>query len=190
MILNICKFFKIKNKKVVLVINNELSLYKMNNNKYEEIFKTNCYIGKNGYSIDRKSGDYTTPVGIYKLLYAFGFDDKINSKLPYKRITEYSYFCDDVTSKYYNKWVNSKAKIIGEHLIDYKEEYQYGIVFDFNMHPVIQGKGSSIFIHVFGKNKYTAGCIAISKEKMIELLKHVDKKTCLVIIPNKDFIKE
>jgi L,D-peptidoglycan transpeptidase YkuD (ErfK/YbiS/YcfS/YnhG family) len=46
------------------------------------------------------------------------------------------------------------------------------------MKPTIKNKGSAIFIHIAKKNyKKTAGCIALKKIDLINLVKEIKKNT-------------
>jgi L,D-peptidoglycan transpeptidase YkuD (ErfK/YbiS/YcfS/YnhG family) len=174
--------------KMIFVVGTKLYLYDYEKEKL--LIETPCFVGKNGFSIMRKAGDFTTPVGLFKILYAFGTEDLKLNNIEYRQIKSTSYYCDDEKSKYYNEWIESDTPIIGEHLIDYPTEYHYGVTLDFNMNPKIKGKGSSIFLHCNGKNKYTAGCIAIKDVLMYKLLSLIDTKTYILIIPDKDYLSE
>ena len=179
-----------KTNQIILVVGNSLSYYSKENEIWNKIFETNCYYGKNGFSLNRHSGDFTTPIGSFPILYAFGTEERIDTKLKYRKITNNSYFSDDESNmKQYNTWVASSKPINGEHLINYPKEYNYGIVIGFNIKPKIKGKGSSIFLHCKGEKNYTAGCIAISKDSMIYLLKQINKGAYILIVPDKESIK-
>ncbi|MEE3343800.1 MAG: L,D-transpeptidase family protein [Bacilli bacterium] len=148
-----------------------------------------AFIGLNGSTINKMEGDNKTPLGIFDIGMAFGTHNKVNTKLPYIKITKDLYWIDDIESNYYNELINindvSKDWTSAEHLIDYPKEYEYAIEIKTNPSN-IKGKGSAIFIHCHGKNRYTAGCISISKEDMIYLLKKVDNNTKIYIETNKN----
>lgn len=107
----------------------------------------------------------------------------LDDSLEYVKIDKDLYWVDDVNSKYYNKLVNineiKKDFKSAEHLIEYVVEYEYGIEIKTNPSNV-KGNGSAIFIHCNNGRK-TAGCVAIPKEKMIELLKNINKDTKIII---------
>ena len=169
-------------KQFILVRGNSLILYNKKDNKWVSGIETDCEYGKNGYSNDKKEGDFTTPLGTYPLLFAFGTEENPGTKMEYRKITRYSYFSDDASNmEKYNKWIESKVKIKGEHLIEYKKEYKYGIVIGYNIDPVISGKGSSIFLHCKGNKGYTAGCIAVDEDIMFQLLQKINKDAYIVI---------
>lgn len=178
---------KIKKKisQVLIVRSNRLGLYNKTNNKWTNGIETMCIYGKNGFSYNKQEGDLATPIGIYPLLYAFGTEDEIKTKLEYKKITPYSYYSNDISKpNEYNRWIESNIKIKGEHLIEYKEEYKYGMVIGYNSNPVIVGKGSAIFLHCKGGKGYTAGCIAVEEEIMKYLLQKLNSNAYIIITTN------
>ena len=125
--------------------------------------------------------------GTFKIGIVFGLHDRKNiyldNSLEYIKINENLYWVDDVNSKYYNRLVNIKKVDFdwksAEHLIDYLVQYEYAIEVKTNPQN-IPGKGSAIFIHCSNRNK-TAGCVSLSKEKMINLLSKIDKNTIVII---------
>lgn len=172
-----------KANQIILVKENNFGFYIKENKNWKKILQTDCFYGKNGFSINRHSGDLTTPTGIYPILYAFGTEEKINTKIEYRKITNNSYFSDDESNiEEYNTWIESRTPIIGEHLIDYQKEYHYAMVIGFNINPKIKGMGSSIFIHCKGDKPYTAGCIAINEENIVYLLKKIKQEVYIIII--------
>ncbi len=159
-------------------INDKEAILKIGNKRIK------AYIGLNGVTINKQEGDYKTPLGIFNLGISFGIHDNVETKLFYTKINKDLYWVDDIKSDYYNMLVNintvNKDWDSAEHLIDYPKQYEYAIEIKSNPNN-IKGKGSAIFIHCFGDNRYTAGCIAISREDMIFLLKEVDKNTKIYI---------
>ena len=162
----------------------EKSSYYLEFKKYN--FKTLAQIGKNGLTLNHKEGDKKTQMGTFELGIAIGTHEKeeINTKLSYLKINKNMYWIDDVNSEYYNQLIDSNyiktGWESGEHLIDFSNQYEYAIEIKTNPEN-IKGKGSAMFIHCFGKNPYTAGCIAIDKQKMLELLRLVDQYTKIKI---------
>ena len=154
--------------------------------KYKDII-TEAFIGKNGLSKTKVEGDKKTPVGEFKLGICFGIHNRkmlnIKNTIQYFKIDKYQYWVDDINSKYYNKNVDirkvKKDWNSAEHLIDYKKQYEYAIEIKVNPKN-ISNNGSAIFIHC-SINKSTAGCIAIEKEKMKELLSSIDENTKILI---------
>ena len=172
-------------KQIIIVRTNERKLYyyEKENKHWNFILKTKAYIGINGVSINKREGDGKTPLGIYKIGSSFGINDKINTKLDYFNINEKLYWVTDSNSLYYNELVNIDDVVkdwkSAEHLIEYPKQYEYAIVIKYNTKKKKE-KGSAIFLHC-DIEKDTAGCIAISKENMIELLKRLNKNAIIMI---------
>ena len=172
-----------KTNQIIVVIKDKIYLYNKINEKWHKELESDCIYGKNGYSINRKEGDYTTPIGSFKLLYAFGTEENPNTQMKYKKILNTSYYSQDKNKKdEYNRWIESNKKIDGEHLIDYKIQYHYAIVIGFNINPVIVGKGSSIFLHVKGEKDYTEGCIAVEESVMIDIFSKIRDGTYIIMV--------
>lgn len=152
-----------------------------------KIFETPAFIGKNGYTNDKREGDGKTPLGKFRLGIAFGTHDnkklQENETVEYIQINNNLYWVDDVESKYYNQLVDiskvNKDWNSSEHLVEYPKQYEYAIEIKTNPNN-IPGKGSAIFLHC-SVGKPTAGCIAVPKEKMLELLKSIRENVLIVI---------
>ena len=80
-------------------------------------------------------------------------------------------WCDSPKSIYYNKLIRFPFQESAERLHRNDSIYDIIVVIDYNMKPIIKGKGSAIFLHI-ARNGYkpTKGCIAISKRNMRTLL--------------------
>lgn len=160
-----------------------LMLYKKTKHKWKKIMYTKAYLGRNGVTKDKKEGDGKTPLGIYRLGPAFGLCENIQTKLDYIQLDNCLYWVDDCDSKYYNKLVDIKKVqkdwISAEHLIEFQKQYEYSVVIAYNT-KCIKGKGSAIFLHC-SVEKPTSGCIAIQKEKMLELLNLLEKHSIILI---------
>lgn len=149
-----------------------------------------AFIGQNGMTINKVEGDRKTPVGEFELGIAFGLHTResinLDKKIEYKQLTDSMYWVSDHESKFYNKFVDTKEVKtdwnMAEHLIDYKIQYEYAIEIKAN-DKCIPKKGSAIFIHC-ENNKTTSGCIAIKKDKMIELLNNINCDTKILIKAN------
>lgn len=161
-----------------------LTMYKDN----KKILETKAFIGENGITNNKIEGDRKTPIGKYEFGLAFGTKNIVlNNKIKYVKITPNLYWVDDTNSVYYNKLVDitkvNKDWKTAEHLIEYEKQYEYGIEIKVNKENV-PGKGSAIFLHCTN-NKPTAGCIAVEKQEMIQILKNIDENTKIYIIKEK-----
>jgi L,D-peptidoglycan transpeptidase YkuD (ErfK/YbiS/YcfS/YnhG family) len=125
----------------------------------------------------RHQGSGTTPTGVWALG-SFAFGDAASApsgaKVPWRRITDSTYWTSEQGSRY-NTWVESAVSVPGEHLKDAGPSYEFAIDSGYNAPPneSVYGRGAAIFIHVMHPG-YTAGCISIPRDSMIQLLRIVD----------------
>ena len=153
-----------------------------------QIFSVDGYVGKKGMVLDseRKEGCGKTPIGVYYFNKAFGIADDPGCSIPYIKVTKDLYWSGDMRDGMcYNEMVsiNDLPELdikSSEHLIDYTKAYQYCLNISFN-EECTPGRGSAIFLHCMGNNKYTAGCVAVPKDTMVQIMKCVDPY-CVVII--------
>lgn len=73
-----------------------------------------------------------------------------------------------------------------EHLIDFKTQYKYALVTDWN-YSQSPNKGGAIFIHVNGSGA-TGSCISLTEGDIVSLIKWVDpaKNPKVLVVPNLD----
>ena len=152
--------------------------------KYREL-KFRCSLGKAGISKKVAEGDNITPKGIYKIIKIYYRDDRIKniiSKIKLIKIKNNMGWCDDPISKKYNQLIKLPTKYHHEKLYRNDKLYDIVLVLDYNMNPIVKGKGSAIFLHLSKnlKNK-TSGCIALKKKDMLELIKKIKKSTKVII---------
>lgn len=152
---------------------------------------------------EKVEGDGRAPAGIFKIGTAYGYapEPLAGLKLSYKQATERDYFVDDPDSEDYNQWVTidenepnePKQKWASfEHMRRDDHRYELGFVVQHNMSPVISGKGSAIFFHVWWDAETpTAGCTAMQKSDLEKVLGWLDpgKKPLVVQVPKNDFSK-
>ena len=156
-----------------------------------QILSVEGYVGKNGMIMDseRKEGCGKTPIGVYHFNKAFGIADDPGCSIPYVKVTKDLYWSSDMRDGMrYNEMVSiddypDLDKKNSEHLIDYSKAYQYCLNISFN-EECTPGRGSAIFLHCTGNNKYTAGCVAVPKDTMVQIMKCVDPY-CVVVIDTK-----
>lgn len=137
-------------------------------------------VGKSGLATPevKKEGDGKTPAGLYKLKRAFGYAETLKTGLTYKQVTEKDLWVDDAAHPDYNKWVTAPTNAKSFEDLKRKDDlYELFAVIEYNTNPIVAGKGSAIFFHVWGgPDKPTAGCVAIEKSKLYEILKELDAK--------------
>ena len=147
-------------------------------------FRFKCSIGKKGIIKNKFEGDFCTPLGKFKIGNLYWRKDRVKlpqTKLFCKKIKKNMGWCNDSSSKYYNKEIKIKKKIKHEKLYRNDSKYDYFIVIKYNYEKTIKEKGSAIFIHLTKNYKPTAGCIAISKKDFIILAKLINKNSKILI---------
>ena len=90
-------------------------------------------------------------------------------------------WCNDPRHKQYNSLIKATKKIKHEKMFRRDRKYDLVIVLDYNLNKPVPFKGSAIFIHLTKNYQSTAGCIALSKNDMLVLLKIINKKTKISI---------
>ena len=152
--------------------------------KYKNL-KFRCALGRAGIGKKSREGDQITPNGAYKIIKIYYRKDrikKITSKFKLVEIKKNMGWCDDPKSKKYNQLIKLPNEYNHEKLYRKDNIYDLILVLNYNTRPIIKNKGSAIFIHIAKKNyKKTAGCIALKKVHLIELLKKINKKTRITI---------
>lgn len=163
-----------------------ISMHKKVDGKWQMIMSTPGFIGKNGLG-KTKEGDGKTPVGTFKFNKAFGNSENPGTAFEYTRADGNTYWSGDMRKgKHYNELVSLKDmpdldKENSERIADYPIHYQYCLNISYNAEGT-PGKGSAIFLHVFGDRKpFTGGCVAIPLDKMRFVMQNVSKD-CVVII--------
>ncbi|RFB15315.1 hypothetical protein DZB84_12995 [Bacillus sp. HNG] len=149
--------------------------------KWNLFLNTTGYIGKNGFTANKKEGDGKSPVGKYTIGTAFGQKGNPGTKLPFRNITNDDVWVDDPESPLYNSWQSRNATQgqwkNAENMMH--RLYTYGFVINYNTERTPY-KGSAIFFHV--GSGYTLGCTATSEANVIKLLKWLDPAKNPVIL--------
>jgi L,D-peptidoglycan transpeptidase YkuD (ErfK/YbiS/YcfS/YnhG family) len=130
--------------------------------------------GRTGYgglvpARQRRQGTGTTPLGTFEVSETFGLAAKPNgSRLPFHRVRAGDYWVQDNASAYYNQLRNKRQggfrwRASGynssERLRDYRGQYRWSVVIDFNRPRPVRHRGSGIFLHVNGSGA-TGGCVS------------------------------
>ena len=166
------------------------SAWQKQGNDWRRVYFVSAVIGRNGMASpgDKREGDGMTPSGIYPLGPAFGYAPSVVTGLEYHQAGNLDFWVDDVHSMQYNQWVRAWPSARSfERLKRFDNLYQYGIVVQYNMHPVIPGAGSAIFMHVWRKyNSPTSGCVAFNQRNLRKILHWLNRQYQPVIILEKD----
>jgi D-alanyl-D-alanine dipeptidase/L,D-peptidoglycan transpeptidase YkuD (ErfK/YbiS/YcfS/YnhG family) len=145
---------------------------------------TSGWFGKSGIKKDKREGDGTTPLGVFGFGKAFGIAENPGASMPYTQVSSFDVWVDDPASKYYNQWARTDFPDAdwksAEHLAKFDVAYKYAITINYNMTPVVPGKGSAIFLHT-ATGRPTVGCVAVPEAAMVFFLNFIGQDTRIVI---------
>jgi len=148
---------------------------------------------------EKKEGDGKAPAGIFRLGFAFGYEPAERTewiRIPYRQLTAAHQCVDDASSSHYNRIVDAgqvEADWSSYEEMRRKDDlYRWGIVVDYNVDPVVTGRGSCIFLHVWeGPAQGTAGCTAMDTEDIKMLLRWLNPEAgpVLVQLPEEEYAR-
>jgi len=150
---------------------------------WSRIIDTDGYIGRHGYTEDKREGDGKSPVGDFGILLAYGIKPNPGASISYLRVTPDTYAIDG-DNEYYNQIVDATVSGTrdGEEMYAYTPEYNYGLSLDYNK-ACIPGAGSNIFLHCKGAKPATGGCVAVDEEVMRQILLTITPQDRICIYP-------
>ena len=119
-------------------------------------------------------GSTRTPAGDYRMTETFGRQTNPGTKMPYFKATTHDGWDGNVTSPTYNEHVYRTTSPGGasENLYEAGAVYDYAAVIGYNLSGT-PGAGSAFFVHV-SNGTSTAGCVAVSRSTMVQLLRWLD----------------
>lgn len=179
-------FDQLHTEQVVLItaahkntIKGTLQIYTKQNGQWiSQLSAVPVVLGKRGLG-KTKEGDGKTPLGTYSLGTAFGTAPKPEGlQVDYQQHTAQDYWVDDVNAKEYNQKVTESGDP-NQRWASYEKMnnplYKYGMVVNYNINPIVKGKGSAIFVHKWrSSHQPTDGCIALSEANLLKVLKAID----------------
>ncbi len=134
-------------------------------------------VGKNGLSANRREGDGTTPTGAYRIgATMYGNEPDPGVRFRYRKLRCGDWWDEDSTSPTYNSFqhvrcgVTPRFKGGSEGMWQQPRPYPHLAVVEYNMHPVVPGKGSGIFLHAQTGGP-TIGCISLQKSELVRVLR-------------------
>lgn len=134
-------------------------------------------LGWNGLSARRREGDGTTPAGTFRIHGTmYGNEANPGVRFRYVRIRCGDWWVEDPRSPAYNTFqrvgcgVTPPFKTTSDGMWQDREAYPFLAVVEFNMRPVVRGRGSGIFLHAM-KRSATNGCISIEKPALRKVLR-------------------
>lgn len=142
-----------------------------------------CAIGASGFRRDKIEGDGATPIGVFHLEYGLFRPDRVphpGGVLDWRPILLGQGWSDDPADPCYNQPIRRPHPFSHEQLRRPDPLYDLVVVFDANRYPILRGKGSALFLHVWRRPRHpTEGCVAFSQSDLSWILKHLRPDTKL-----------
>lgn len=130
--------------------------------------------GRGGVTSHKREGDGATPSGILKLVRVLYRADRLappRCVVPVEPLAPQDGWCDEPADIAYNQPV--RLPYLASHESLWRDDAVYDIigVLDWNLSPVVPGKGSAIFFHIATPDYApTAGCVALAQADMQTVL--------------------
>src|SRR4051795_5886024 len=138
-------------------------------------------LGRGGVRANKFEGDGATPRGRFRLVRLWWRADRHprpRTLLPVRRITRDVSWCEDTADRRYNRPFRRSAAEPGDRLWRDDHLYDFIIEIDHNTRPRVAGRGSAVFLHLARPGfAPTAGCVAMPKEWLRQLLKGLGIRT-------------
>ena len=143
-------------------------------------------LGRSGIAALKREGDGATPLGRFPLrqvLFRADRGPRPRATLPLHAIRSSDGWCEVPTDRNYNRLVKLSPNHTGDRLERDDHLYDVVIVLGYNDRPRVRGRGSAIFVHL-ARDGYapTAGCIALSRHDLLQLLVHVRRGSTILVM--------
>jgi L,D-peptidoglycan transpeptidase YkuD (ErfK/YbiS/YcfS/YnhG family) len=137
-------------------------------------------VGRKGVRKNKHEGDGSTPAGTFAIgRKMYGNSPNPGVSYPYVRLRCGDWWVEDSKSPTYNTFQRIGCqrtppfKVTTPDLSTSPRAYAHFAVVEYNMHPVVRGRGSGIFLHV-QIGKATSGCISLQRSALIHVLRWLD----------------
>src|SRR4051812_40835354 len=134
-------------------------------------------VGWNGLRVNRREGDGTTPIGTFPIgPTMYGNAPNPGVRFRYVRLRCGDWWVEDPRSAAYNTFqrigcgVPPPFRTTTPDMSKSRRAYPYLAVVEFNMHPVVPGRGSGIFLHA-QTGSATNGCISLPRVDLVRVLR-------------------
>jgi L,D-peptidoglycan transpeptidase YkuD (ErfK/YbiS/YcfS/YnhG family) len=134
-------------------------------------------LGWNGLSADRREGDGTTPAGTFRIHPTmYGNEPDPGVRFNYRRVRCGDWWDEDPRSPTYNTFQHVPCgrrppfAVTSEGMWQSPRSYPFLAVIEFNMRPVVPGRGSGIFLHAQTGGP-TNGCVSIPRRDLRGVLR-------------------
>ncbi|MDN5586553.1 MAG: L,D-transpeptidase family protein [Brevibacterium sp.] len=143
----------------------QLSFFAFADDEWKELKTFDIHNGKKGWLADRREGDKTSPIGVFTLSDAGGYEQDPGTKLSY---TQDERLPSSATAAYGS---------------EYERVFDYIIAIDYNRvpgtaptdgtRPLGWDKGGGIWLHV-DHDSGTNGCVTLKEEDLLWILETID----------------
>ncbi len=142
-------------------------------------------LGRGSIKARKREGDGGTPAGRFRPVRLWWRADRLPRPptfLPVRRIGPDDAWCENPADRRYNRAFRRSANEPGDRLRRADGLYDLIIEIDHNTRPRVAGGGSAIFIHIARQGLApTAGCVALKRSDLLQLLRRTSTKTRIVI---------
>ena len=133
-------------------------------------------VGWNGLRRNRREGDGTTPIGTFPIgRTMYGNEPNPGVRFPYVRLRCGDWWVEDPASPVYNTFQRVGCgrrppfRVTTPDMSQERRAFAFLAVVDFNMRPVVRGRGSGIFLHV-ATGSATNGCVSLGRRDLVRVL--------------------
>ena len=142
-------------------------------------------LGRGGIRANKREGDGGTPRGSFRLRQLWWRSDRLArpaTLLPARRIGPQDAWCEDPADRRYNRAMVIASDGAGDRLRRADQLYDLIIELDHNTRPRVSRRGSAVFVHIARPGLApTAGCVAMPKPRLRQLLARLGPKTRIII---------
>ncbi len=134
-------------------------------------------LGRNGLSANRREGDGTTPTGLFRIgRTMYGNEPNPGVRFAYRRLRCGDWWDEDPSSPTYNSFQHVPCGTqppfggASEGMWQQPRPYPFLAVIEYNMRPVVPGRGSGIFLHAQTGGP-TIGCVSLRRDELRAVLR-------------------
>lgn len=152
-----------------------------------------CVLGRSGVrpASEKREGDGASPLGVWPLrrvLYRPDREAAPATGLPVAPLRREDGWCDAPGDPAYNRPVRLPYPASAETMWREDGVYDLVVVLGHNDDPPVSPMGSAIFLHLVQPDlSPTAGCVAVRRADMLDLLKRARPGDALAILPATPF---
>jgi L,D-peptidoglycan transpeptidase YkuD (ErfK/YbiS/YcfS/YnhG family) len=134
-------------------------------------------VGRSGLRRNRREGDGTTPIGTFSIGgVMYGTEPNPGVRFRYRRLRCGDWWVEDPASPAYNTFRHVTCgsrppfKTTTPGMWEERTAYAHLAVVEFNMNPIVPGRGSGIFLHAQTGGP-TNGCISLRRSDLVRVLR-------------------